>query len=118
MLYKNILKHESGFDYEFKEGAIVSITCICKDEFGGLDFYINGQPACAATVEEFDNTWTPFVSTGNMKKYLERFETCFLYGDPDSELEKIINEAADNIENDEDYSKFYEIVTEMIKERV
>ena len=58
MLYKNILKHEPGFDYEFEEGAIVDITDIHEDEFGDLNFYIDGQCACA-TREEFEESWTP-----------------------------------------------------------
>ena len=60
MLYKNILKHEPGFDYEFEEGTIVDITNIHKDEFGDLNFDINGEPACA-TVEEFNDSWTPIA---------------------------------------------------------
>ena len=112
MLYKNILKHEPGFDYEFEEGAIVSITNIHEDEFGNLDFNIDGQPAYA-TKEEFNESWIPADSN----KYLEIFKTAFNNDASDSELEKIIDEAADNIEDDEEYSIFYEIATAMIRMR-
>ncbi len=112
MLYKNILKHEAGFDYEFDEGVIVNITNIHEDEFGNLDFDIDGQPACG-TKEEFAESWT----LANSNKYLETFITAFNNDAFDSELEKIIDEAADNIESNEEYSKFYEIVTNMIRMR-
>lgn len=52
-----------------------------------------------------------------MNEYLEIFKTAFTNGASDLELEKIIVEAADNIEDDREYSKFYEIVTDMIRMR-
>lgn len=113
MLYKNILKHEAGFDYEFEEGTIVDITCLCEDEFGELNFYIDGQLAYA-TKKEFAESWIPVG--GNAEKYLEIFKTAFNDA-PDDELEKIIDEAADNIEDAREYSKFYEIVTNMVRMR-
>ena len=114
MLYKNILKHEPGFDYEFEEGTIVNITDIHEDEFGELDFYIDGQPACA-TKKEFAESWIPVG--GNAEKYLEIFKAAFVLDAPDFELEEIIDEAADNIDDAREYSKFYEIVTDMVRMR-
>jgi hypothetical protein len=114
MLYKNILKHEAGFDYEFEEGTIVDITCLCEDEFGELDFYIDGQPAYA-TKKEFAESW--ILVGGNTEKYLEIFRTAFDGDASDDELEKIIDEAADNIDDAIEYSKFYEIVTDMVRMR-
>lgn len=189
MLYRNILKHEPGFDYEFEEGTIVNITNIHEDEYGDLNFDINGEPACA-TPEEFNGSWKPllcdkvwfvFVEDADedcyitknvytfeniqtysptelmylskieyiadedliagfdeqnrkvviprmaiafhsyecqiMKKYLEVFKAAFVHDAPDFELEEIIDEAADNIDDVKEYSKFYEIVTDMVRMR-
>lgn len=113
MLYKNILKHEPGFDYEFEEGTIVNITDIDEDEFGDLDFYIDGQLA-HSTLKEFRDSWIPAY---DIEQHLRIFRTAFNSDAPDDELEKIIDEAANNIEDAREYSKFYEIVTDMVRMR-
>lgn len=58
MLCRNILKHEEGHDYEFAYGEFVDITEIEVDEYGELNFRINGEIACA-TIEEFEESWEP-----------------------------------------------------------
>lgn len=50
-----------------------------------------------------------------MNEYLKRFKNALDNGASDNELEKIIDEAADNLEDDEEYSNFYEAVTAMIR---
>lgn len=52
-----------------------------------------------------------------MKNYLEIFKDAFNHGASDDELEAIIDEAANEIENDIEYSDFYEAVTNIIKNR-
>lgn len=50
-----------------------------------------------------------------MKNYLEIFKNAFDNGASDNELEAIIDEAADEIEDDNEYSDFYEAATDMIR---
>lgn len=66
MLYRNILKHEVGFDYEFDEGVLVNITHMSVGNDGELDFEIDGEIACA-TVEEFKASWAPVLDNDSVK---------------------------------------------------
>lgn len=66
MLYRNILKHEAGFDYEFEEGVLVNITHMSAGDDGELDFEIDGEIACA-TVEEFKASWAPVLDNDSVK---------------------------------------------------
>lgn len=66
MLYRYIEKHEAGYDYEFEEGILVNITHMHVDEYGDLDFCINGEVACA-TVEEFNAVWAPVLDNDSVK---------------------------------------------------
>lgn len=66
MLYRNILKHEAGFDYEFDEGVLVNITRMSVGDDGELDFEIDGEIACA-TVEEFKASWAPVLDNDSVK---------------------------------------------------
>ena len=66
MLYRNILKHEAGFDYEFEEGVLVNITHMSVGDDGELDFEIDSEIACA-TVEEFKASWAPVLDNDSVK---------------------------------------------------
>ena len=66
MLYRNILKHEAGFDYEFEEGVLANITHMSVGDDGELDFEIDGEIACA-TVEEFKASWAPVLDNDSVK---------------------------------------------------
>lgn len=50
-----------------------------------------------------------------MRNYLKEFETALNSGASDYELEAIINEACENIEDDQEYSDFYESATNMMR---
>lgn len=50
-----------------------------------------------------------------MKNYLEIFKNAFDHGASDNELEAIIDEAANEIEDDNEYSNFYMAATDMIR---
>lgn len=66
MLYRNILKHEAGFDYEFEEGILANITHMSVGDDGELDFEIDGEIACA-TVKEFKESWAPVLDNDSVK---------------------------------------------------
>ena len=90
MLYRNILKHEAGFDYEFDEGILVNIMHMSVGNDGELDFEIDGEIACA-TVEEFKASWAPVIDNDSVKnlqkEWAKRIE----------EDKKILNESTYDI---------------------
>ncbi len=50
-----------------------------------------------------------------MRNYLKEFETALNSGASDHELEAIIDEACENIEDDQEYSDFYESAINMMR---
>lgn len=50
-----------------------------------------------------------------MKKYLKMFKTAFDNGASDYELNEIIDEAANEIEDNDEYEEFYNAAINMLK---
>ena len=50
-----------------------------------------------------------------MRKYLEMFKTAFNNGASDYELNEIIDEAANEIDDNDEYEKFYSMAIDMLR---